>query len=76
MTYPVQILIAGVMNGHIAAKALYLRIFGGTDRIHKRDFIAVGSWIAISFILWIIAWIIASAVPVFNDLLSLTVRYP
>ncbi|KAM0542877.1 hypothetical protein ACHAPJ_012600 [Fusarium lateritium] len=65
------IIIAGVMNGHIAAKAIYLRVFAGIDRIHKRDFIAVGSWIGISFAFWIVAWIIASAIPVFNTLLSL-----
>ncbi|KAL5603798.1 hypothetical protein FOVSG1_006548 [Fusarium oxysporum f. sp. vasinfectum] len=65
------ILIAGVVNGHIAAKAVYLRVFAGTDRIHKRDFVAVGSWIAIGFGFWILAWIVASAIPVFNSLLSL-----
>ncbi|KAL4784715.1 transmembrane amino acid transporter protein-domain-containing protein [Aspergillus varians] len=65
------ILIAGVIYGHIASKYLYLRIFNGTDRVHKRDFIAVGSWIGIALTLWVIAWVIASAIPVFKNLLSL-----
>jgi hypothetical protein len=39
--------------------------------MHKRDFVAVGSWVAIALCLWIIAWIIASAIPVFSNLLSL-----
>ncbi|CAI7586175.1 unnamed protein product [Penicillium bialowiezense] len=65
------IVIAGVINGHVAAKSLYIRIFAGTDRMHKRDWIATGSWIGIAFVLWVIAWVIAEAIPVFNNLLSL-----
>jgi uncharacterized membrane protein len=69
----IQIIIAGVINGHVASKAIYLRIFAGTDRMHKRDFVAVSSWIAIALVLWVIAWIIATAIPVFSTLLSLIV---
>ncbi|KAF4769377.1 hypothetical protein HAV15_008472 [Penicillium sp. str.  len=65
------IIIAGVINGHIAFKYVYLRIFQGTDRMHKRDWIATGSWIGIALALWILAWIISSAIPVFSNLLSL-----
>jgi hypothetical protein len=62
-----------VINGHIAAKSIYLRMFAGTDRIHKRDWVAVGSWIGIMAVLWTISWIIAEAIPVFNDLIGLIV---
>ncbi|KAH8425149.1 uncharacterized protein LDX57_002898 [Aspergillus melleus] len=65
------IIIAGVINGHIACKSIYTRVFAGTDRMQKRDFVAIGSWIGIAVGLWIIAWIIASAIPVFSNLLSL-----
>ncbi|KAI9370256.1 transmembrane amino acid transporter protein-domain-containing protein [Aspergillus egyptiacus] len=65
------IILAGVINGHIACKSIYTRVFAGSDRIHKRDFIAVGSWIGIAVALWVIAWIIATAIPVFSSLLSL-----
>ncbi|RMJ27929.1 hypothetical protein PHISP_01197 [Aspergillus sp. HF37] len=65
------IVIAGVINGHIAGKAIYVRLFAGTDRMHKRDFRAVMSWVVIAVVLWVIAWIIASAIPVFDHLLSL-----
>ncbi|BCR90719.1 neutral amino acid permease [Aspergillus chevalieri] len=65
------IIIAGVINGHVAFKYVYIRIFRGTDRMHKRDLVAVGTWIGIGLILWIVAWIIASAIPVFSNLLSL-----
>ncbi|KAE8308585.1 Transmembrane amino acid transporter protein [Aspergillus parasiticus SU-1] len=65
------IIIAGVINGHIAFKYIYIRIFRGTDRMHKRDWVAVSSWIGIAASLWILAWIIAEAIPVFSNLLSL-----
>ncbi|KAJ5757297.1 uncharacterized protein N7511_005991 [Penicillium nucicola] len=62
---------AGVVNGHIGLKYIYVRLFRGTDRMHKRDLTAVGSWVAIALTCWVIAWIIADAIPVFSDLLSL-----
>ncbi|KAJ5641483.1 hypothetical protein N7490_005483 [Penicillium lividum] len=65
------IVIAGVINGHVAFKYVYVRIFRGTDRMHKRDMIAISSWIGIALGMWVLAWIIASAIPVFSDLLSL-----
>ncbi|KAL4786870.1 transmembrane amino acid transporter protein-domain-containing protein [Aspergillus varians] len=65
------IIIAGVINGHIACKSIYTRIFAGTDRIHNRDFLAVGSWIGIGIAVWVVAWVIATAIPVFSNLMSL-----
>jgi len=72
-TKDLQIVIAGVINGHVAAKYIYVRVFRGTNHMQTRSFRAVGSWVAISLVLWIIAWIIAEAIPVFNNLLSLIV---
>ncbi|PYH88306.1 amino acid transporter [Aspergillus ellipticus CBS 707.79] len=65
------VLIAGIVNGHIASKYVYVRIFRGTNHMHERTFLSIGSWIAIGLILWVLAWIIAESIPVFNDLLSL-----
>lgn len=72
-TKQIQIIIAGVINGHVAFKYVYVRIFRGTDRMHKRDWVAVSSWIGIALGLWILAWIISAAIPVFSNLLSLIV---
>lgn len=41
--------------------------------MHKRSLLSTGAWIGIALILWVLAWIIAEAIPVFNDLLSLIV---
>ena len=65
------IVIAGVINGHVAAKYIYVRLFRGTDKMSQRTWRSFGLWAGIVLVLWIIAWIIAEAIPVFNDLLSL-----
>jgi uncharacterized membrane protein len=68
-----QVIIAGVIYGHVACKYIYVRIFRGTDHMHQKSFLAVGTWIGIALALWVIAWVIAESIPVFNDLLSLIV---
>lgn len=65
------IVIAGVINGHVAAKYVYVRLFRGTDRMSKRSWSSFGLWAIIVVVLWTVAWIIAEAIPVFNDLLGL-----
>lgn len=65
-----------MINGHVAIKNVYVRLFRGTDLMHQRSLRATGSWIALALTFWIISWIIAEAIPVFNNLLSLIVRLP
>jgi amino acid permease len=65
------IVIAACINGHVAAKYIYVRMFRGTGLMSEKSFRSYGSWALIALILWIIAWIVAEAIPVFNDLLSL-----
>jgi hypothetical protein len=65
------IVIAGVINGHVAAKYIYVRMFRGTDVMAQNSFKSWGSWVLIGFALWFISWLIAEAVPIFNDLLEL-----
>lgn len=82
------IVVAGVVNGHVAVKYLYVRLFrndgdgggggggsekkGGGNLMYQKTFKARGIWIAINAVLWVVAWVIAEGVPVFNDLLGLT----
>lgn len=70
-----QIIIGGVVNGHVAAKYVFVRLFRNSDLMHRRDWSAWGTWTGIVLVLWIIAWVIAEAIPVFNNLLSLVVRW-
>ena len=66
-----QIIIAGVIYGHVASKYIFVRIFRGTHHLNPKSWLATGSWIGIVVVLWTIAWIIAESIPVFNDLLGL-----
>lgn len=69
----IQVIIAGVVFGHVACKYIYVRIFRGSNHMHQNSFLAIGSWVAIAFALWVVAWVIAESIPVFNELLSLIV---
>lgn len=69
-----QVLIAGIVNGHVASKYVYVRVFRGTNHMHERTLLSIGSWVAIGLISWVVAWVIAESIPVFNNLLSLIVR--
>lgn len=40
--------------------------------MHKKGFRAYSYWVLICAILWVAAWIIAEAIPVFSDLLGIT----
>lgn len=46
-------------------------MYRGTKHMSQRTFLAVGSWVAIILTMWVIAWILAESIPVFNDLLGL-----
>ena len=65
------IVIAGVIYGHVAAKYIYVRAFRGTKHIHERSLFSFGVWVGITLCLWLVAWIIAESIPVFNDLVGL-----
>ncbi|KAK4123638.1 hypothetical protein N657DRAFT_418924 [Parathielavia appendiculata] len=65
------IVIAGVIYGHVAAKYVFVRLFGATKHLHKRTALGWFGWLGITAALWAIAWIIAQSIPVFSNLLGL-----
>ncbi|KAI9720996.1 MAG: hypothetical protein M1828_005468 [Chrysothrix sp. TS-e1954] len=65
------IIIAGVVYGHVSSKYIFVRLFRGTPHLSSRSLLATSTWLSIVFTLWLLAWIIAESIPVFNDLLSL-----
>ncbi|CAI7675151.1 unnamed protein product [Penicillium pancosmium] len=65
------IVIAGVVICHVGAKCIYVRLFRGTHTMSERSFRSYGSWVLITFLMWAVAWLIAEAIPVFNDLLNM-----
>ncbi|KAK4943192.1 hypothetical protein LTR10_017216 [Elasticomyces elasticus] len=68
------IVIAGVVNGHVGVKYLYVRLLRNRtdDLMHQKSWKSYGIWVGICTASWLAAWLIAEAVPVFNDLLGLT----
>lgn len=68
------IVIAGVVNGHVGVKYLYVRLLRDNkdDLMHQKSAKSYGIWVSICTASWMGAWLIAEAVPVFNDLLGLT----
>lgn len=65
------IVIAGVIYGHVAAKYLFLRVFGGTKHVVRRTALGTAGWIGITVAIWVVAFVIAESIPVFNNLLGL-----
>ena len=68
-----QTILSGVVLGHVACKYIYVRLFRGSDKMHSRSFLSIGTWVAICLGVWVIPWVVAESIPVFNDLLSLIV---
>lgn len=66
------IVIAGVINGHVAFKTIYLHVCS-KETIHQKNFRALGSWYGISAVTWLTAWLIAESIPTFHHLLALVV---
>ncbi|THH23101.1 hypothetical protein EUX98_g8082 [Antrodiella citrinella] len=68
------IVIAGVVNGHVCAKLVFIRIFrrNGVKSRHMNTHTFTGwaTWIGIVAVIWLFAFLIAEVIPFFNDLLG------
>ncbi|KAI9065461.1 hypothetical protein FKP32DRAFT_1590639 [Trametes sanguinea] len=68
------IIIAGVINGHVCAKLIFIRIFRrkGVHSRHMTTHSWTGwlTWTGICVAIWTFAFIIAEVIPFFNDLLG------
>jgi hypothetical protein len=42
------------------------------DIMHQKTFKAYGLWLLICAVLWVVGWIMAESIPVFNDLLGVS----
>ncbi|THG98975.1 hypothetical protein EW026_g3291 [Hermanssonia centrifuga] len=68
------IIISGVVNGHVCAKLIFIRIFRRNGEHSKHmtthSVIGWGTWITICVLIWTLGFIIACVIPFFNDLLG------
>ncbi|KAI0950224.1 hypothetical protein AcV7_008761 [Taiwanofungus camphoratus] len=68
------IMIAGVINGHVCAKLIFVRIFrrNGQKSRHMTSHSWTGwlTWVGLCIAIWSLAFVIAEVIPFFNDLLG------
>ncbi|OAQ61465.1 amino acid transporter [Pochonia chlamydosporia 170] len=68
------ILSTGLVFGHTAIKYLYvvaMRAMKSTDQLTDRSFKSWGTWIACATLFWIVSFVIANAIPIFDSILSI-----
>ena len=68
------VIIAGVINAHVAAKYFYVRLLRNNkkDLMHQNTWKARGIWVLICAFSWFAAWLLATGVPTFEDMVLLT----
>ncbi|GAA5874310.1 hypothetical protein JCM8547_007559 [Rhodosporidiobolus lusitaniae] len=65
------LIVGCVLNSHLTSKYTFLRIMGRTRHITSNSLKSWMFWLACVFVNVAISWIIAEAIPFFDDLLSL-----
>lgn len=66
------IIVAGVINAHVCAKNVYVKVWRNQPKVMAEvSRRAWASWLIIITVLWIVAWLIGSVIPVFSQLLGL-----
>lgn len=71
-----QIVIGGVVNAHVAVKFIYIKLCKGTQAMHANTVSARALWASICGVIWLLSWLIAESIPIFNDILGLAVSQP
>ncbi|KAF4343017.1 neutral amino acid permease [Fusarium beomiforme] len=63
--------VSAMIVTHVPAKYIFLRILRGSEHLHKNSLIHWGTWLGCTSGITVIAYIIASAIPSFDPLVSL-----
>ncbi|KAL9097262.1 MAG: hypothetical protein Q9165_000689 [Trypethelium subeluteriae] len=64
------IVVAGVINMHVATKQVYVRYWRGTHVVNQRSVRSYASWMAMLAGGWALAWVLAEAIPDFHHFLA------
>ncbi|GAA5915177.1 hypothetical protein JCM6882_001129 [Rhodosporidiobolus microsporus] len=65
------LIVGCVLNSHLTSKYTFLRFFGRTRHVNSNSLKSWSIWLSFVFVNVAISWIIAEAIPFFDDLLSL-----
>ncbi|TFK86399.1 amino acid transporter [Polyporus arcularius HHB13444] len=68
----VNFLITGALYTHFAAKLLFVRFFRHTRHIHSHTILGWSTWVFLCFASVAVAFVLASAVPIFSYLTGIT----
>ncbi|MCJ1444964.1 MAG: hypothetical protein MMC23_005468 [Stictis urceolatum] len=66
-----NLLIAGSLYAHTAAKLLFVRLFRHSEHLHEHTLLGWGVWIGLVLLMNGIAFVLAIGVPVFNYLIGI-----
>ncbi|KAK4094173.1 amino acid transporter [Purpureocillium lilacinum] len=65
------LLVSGILLAHVSSKYVFVRILRGSDHLTSNTIIHWATWLGCSFGVSIVAYILASSIPVFNGIVSL-----
>ncbi|KAM0434694.1 hypothetical protein ACHAQK_008610 [Fusarium lateritium] len=65
------LIVTAMIVTHIPAKYIFLRILRGSEHLHRNSLVHWGTWLGCTGGVTVVAYIIASAIPVFGSLVSL-----
>ncbi|KAK0385497.1 hypothetical protein NLU13_6677 [Sarocladium strictum] len=63
--------VSGVLLGHVSSKYMFVRILRGSKHLTSNTFIHWSTWLGCVFGVCTVAYILASAIPVFNGIVGL-----
>ncbi|EMD41739.1 hypothetical protein CERSUDRAFT_110316 [Gelatoporia subvermispora B] len=64
-------LLSGALYSHVAAKLVFVRLFRGTPHIYSHTLMGWSVWTFLCFACTAVAFILATAVPVFSDFVGI-----
>ena len=62
---------AGALYAHTAAKLVFVRLFRHTRHIYQHTLLGWSTWFMLCFIAIVVSYILATAVPIFSDLIGI-----
>ncbi|KAM5341952.1 hypothetical protein ACJ41O_014983 [Fusarium nematophilum] len=65
------LIVTAMLMTHIPAKYLFIRLLRGTKHLNSNSLVHWGTWLGCTGVVTIIAYLIASGIPVFGGLVSL-----
>ena len=66
-----NILLAGALYAHTAAKVIFVRIFRHSHHLHSNTVLGWGVWVSLIFFANGLAFLLAVGVPIFNYLIGI-----